>query len=186
MKEVNNVLRILKETRVAFKAQDALKIKHLSNQTINTASRTQDADNISVAVIVYSLGKILEGENYRQFSGYERLSKVILSSLDHAIADINKKDYDDFRKDLENIRREVGKLSGKLRKYIRDVFERAKINKASRIYEHGISMERTARLLGITMFELANYSGSTGISEAPSGRTISAKERVKMAANLFK
>jgi len=43
-----------------LKAKDTLKLKQLSDQTNNTASRTQDSDNIAVAVIVYSLGKILE------------------------------------------------------------------------------------------------------------------------------
>ena len=69
--------------------------------------------------------------------------------------------------------------------YIKNVFEQAQINKASRIYEHGVSMEQTANLLGISMFELAEYAGTTGISESPEGKTIDAKSRIKLAMDMF-
>ena len=60
IEERDNVLRILKETKRALERGDASKLRLLSDQTINTASRTQDPDNIAVAVIVYSLSKIIE------------------------------------------------------------------------------------------------------------------------------
>ena len=59
MQEKENVLRILEEAKKAIEIGDALEIKNLSNQTINTASLIQDPDNIAVAVIVYSLSKII-------------------------------------------------------------------------------------------------------------------------------
>ena len=50
MKEVENVLRILQETKDSIQTCDTARIKNLSNQTINTASLTKDPDNIAVAV----------------------------------------------------------------------------------------------------------------------------------------
>ena len=74
-----------------------------------------------------------------------------------------------------------------MKKYIQDVFRKASINKASKLYEHGISMEKTAKLLGITMFELANYAGQKEeISEAPIVRGIDIKSRIKLAMDIFK
>jgi len=58
MEDGENIIRILEETKIALKKKDTLKLKQLSDQTNNTASLTQDSDNIAVAVIVYSLGKI--------------------------------------------------------------------------------------------------------------------------------
>ena len=78
MKEEENVLRILKETRMAIEKNDSFMIKGLSNQTINTSSLTQDADNIAVAVIVYSLSKIIERQDYRQLSGWKNCLEMIL------------------------------------------------------------------------------------------------------------
>lgn len=185
MEESENILRILKETKEAIKKNDTFKIRSLSNQTINTASLTQDPDNIAVAVMVYSLSKILEREDYRKLAGWNTFYKIFISTFDKSIEDIEKKEYEKFRKDFEMIRKTINKMSGKLRRYIEDVFKQAEINKASRLYEHGLSMEQTANLLGITLYDLAEYVGKTGISEVHENQTISAKERVKIAMEMF-
>ena len=185
MKERENVLRILEETKKAIEANDAITIKNLSNQTINTASLTQDPDNVIVAVIVYSIGKIYERKDYQSLPGWNLFYKTMINSLNASIGDIQKNNDDKFRKDFEFIRNAINKLSGKLRKYVEEVFQRAKISKASRIYEHGISMEQTAKLLGISLFELAEYTGQTGISDVPLSKTINVKSRIKLAMDLF-
>ena len=185
MKEEENILRILKEAKRAIKKNNPSLIRELSNQTINTASLTQDPDNIAVAVIIYSLSKIFEREDYRSLPGWNGFYNIVINSLEHSIKDIEIGDEKDFRKDFESIRKAISKLSGKLKKYIEEVFRMAEINKASRIYEHGISMEQTARLLGITMFELADYAGKTGISNVPTAKTMDVKSRIKIAMGLF-
>ena len=63
--------------------------------------------------------------------------------------------------------------------------QKAKINKASRLYEHGISMEKTAKLLGISQWELAEYVGPMGASEYPQTQTLDIKKRVKKAMEFF-
>ena len=87
---------------------------------------------------------------------------------------------------LESIRKEIDNLSGKLKKYIKDVFRKAKINKASKIYEHGISLEKTAKLLGLTMYEVAAYSGQSNIHEEAIGKGPTATQRIKLALGLFR
>ncbi|MBR9701338.1 hypothetical protein GOV13_00265 [Candidatus Pacearchaeota archaeon] len=185
MKESDNVLRIFEEARVAIEKGDVVKLKELSNQTINTASRTQDPDNIATAVVIYSIGKILERANYQALPGWKNFHKIIISSIDNSIIDLKKNDEKKFRHNMELIRGAIGKLSGKLKAYIQEVFRKASINKASRMYEHGVSMEQTAKLLGITMFELASYAGRTGISDAPENKTLGAKARIKLAVEMF-
>jgi len=185
MKESENILRILEETKEAIKRKDSAKIKKLSNQTINTASLTHDADNITVAVIVYSLGKIIERKRYEKYPGWKEFYKTIILSLNNSIKNIKNNDEVGFRKNFELIRKSINKLSGKLKKYIQEVFRMAKISKASRIYEHGTSMEKTANLLGITMYELAEYAGKTGISDVPISKTMDAKSRIKLAMRMF-
>jgi len=46
-------------------------------------------------------------------------------------------------------------------------------------------MEKTAKLLGITMFELANYAGQTGISNVPLSQTYDVNSRIKLAMKMF-
>ena len=72
MQEKSNVLRILRETREAVKKEDNIKLKELSNQTIHTASIYQDIDNITVAVTIYAISKIIERKNYKQYRNYSR------------------------------------------------------------------------------------------------------------------
>ena len=184
MQERDNILRILKETREAMTRGDAVTIKNLSNQTINTASLTQDPDNVAVAVIVYSLGKVLERHQYQEYAGWDKFYSSVIDAINHAIKDLET-DKGDVGKDLEIINRELEKLSSKLKMYIQDVFWKARINKASRIYEHGISMEKTAKLLGITMYELANYAGQARMDDVPLENTMDVKKRIKTAMEFF-
>jgi len=185
VQEKENVLRIFEETKEAIKKEDSFKLNELSNQTINTASRTQDPDNIATAVVVYSIGKIIERKKYREFPEWEKLYKKIISSIDDSIKAIKNNKDREFRKSIDSLREYINKLSGKLREYVQDVFRKAQINKASKIYEHGISMERTASLLGISMYDLALYAGQTDMSNNPENKTVDAKFRIKLAMSMF-
>jgi hypothetical protein len=187
MQEKENVLRILEETKVALKEENSFKLKELSDQTIHTSSISQDADNIAVAVAVYSLSKLTERKRYQEFPGWNNFYKIIVSYVDNSIDALKKNQDKKLQESLTLIRDAISKLSGSLKIYIQDVFRKAQINKASKIYEHGISMEQTAKLLGITMFELASYAGQKPeISNAPWGQTLDIKQRIKIAQDIFK
>ena len=185
MHEVDNILRIFEETKKAIENDNFTAIGNLSNQTINTASLTQDPDNIMVAVVIYSLSKILGRKNYRELKGWENFHKTIINSLNNSIKYLNENKLKEFRAEFEKIRKAIENLSGKLKNYIQEVFRKAQINKASRIYEHGISMEQTAKLLGITMFEVANYAGQINVADIPENKTLDAKLRIKLAMGMF-
>lgn len=188
MEEVGNgenVLRILEETKIALEKNNVIMLKSLSNQTIHTASVKQDEINILLAVIVYSLSKILERVDYKKYPDFDNLYKAIVFAIEGAIIGAKAKNEYKLKKNLLDVRKSIGKLSGNFKKYIEDVFRRASISKASRIYEHGISMEKTAKLLGITMYELADYAGKTGIPNMPEGRTVDVKQRIKLAEAFF-
>ncbi len=185
MQEIEHILRIFEETKIAMKKEDAVKLKELSNQTIHTASTSQDAESIGTAVAIYSLSKIIERKKYQQYPDWDDFYKAISSAINNSIIALKKDDEKKFKESLKLVRESIEKLSGNLKKYIQDVFRKASINKASRIYEHGISMETTAKLLGITMFELAEYAGQTGISDVFESKTLDVKSRIKLAEEMF-
>ncbi|PIZ81826.1 hypothetical protein COX98_02325 [Candidatus Pacearchaeota archaeon CG_4_10_14_0_2_um_filter_30_11] len=185
MKESKNLLRILEQSFNAFKSKDSLKLKKLSNETVHTSSLTQDSSNILIAVVIYSLGKLLERENYFNLPGWKNFESLTTSALKISIEDLKQNKEEKFTQDFIQIRKAIGKISGKLKKYIEEVFEKSEITKASRIYEHGISLGQTSKLLGITIYDLANYTGQTGISEVSLNQTINEKERVKMLEDMF-
>lgn len=186
MQEKENILDILEKTRTALAEKDTLVLSQLSNRTIHTASIFNDSDSIAVAVIVYSLSKILEREKYSSYAGWPNFFKICAKGIDSAIECLKKEDIEKFRQSITGIRNAINKLSGHLREYIEEVFRKASINKASRIYEHGISLQQTADLLGITAFELAEYSGKTGIADVDLSLTKPLKARIKEAEQIFK
>jgi len=185
MLEVDHIKNILKETLQAIEENNPIKIKELSNQTIHSVSTNQDENNITIAVMIYSLSKIFQRPNYKSEKGWENFTRITKNSIQRSIKDLENNDLVKFKKDFSLISKAINKISGKLKKYIEDVLVKAKINKGSRIYEHGISLGKTAKLMGVTLFDLAGYTGQTGISEAPLNKTIDAKTRVKMLEEFF-
>ena len=186
MEEKGHVLHVLEQVKKAVREEDTVKLKELSNQTIHSASINQDIESIMVAVIIYSLGKIIERTDYREYPGWNKFFSSFMKHIDQAIFALSQDREETFRKKLKNIRKEISKLSGKFKEHVQDVFKKAEINKASRIYEHGISQEKTAKLLGISAWELAEYTGQTGISNVNLNITLPIKTRIKIALDIFK
>ncbi|MDD5193143.1 MAG: hypothetical protein PHF67_01010 [Candidatus Nanoarchaeia archaeon] len=186
MQEQLHILKVLKEVHSALKNKNYIAIKNLSNQVVHTSSIEQDPDVISVAVIIYALSKVIEREKYQGYKNYPAFYKNYIQCLNNMILGLEKNDLDKFREEIEHIRNLIQNLSGHLKDYISEVFRKSKINKASRIYEHGISMEKTAKILGISVWELAEYAGQTGIADVDLSITMPIKERVKIVEEIFK
>jgi len=185
MQEKENLLRVLKETKEAVKKRDSIALKILSNQTLHSASIYRDTDNISVAVLVYVISKLIERKSYQKYKNWPRFFKSFMVCIDRAILALEQGHEEYFHNQLKCIRKEISKLSGDLKKNMQDVFRKAEINKAGRIYEHGLSMQQTARLLGITIWELAEYAGQSGISDTNLNLTLPIKTRIKNAMEIF-
>jgi hypothetical protein len=186
IEEKEHIIKILKKVKISLKNENYLKIKELSNWVIHSSSIDQDPDVISLAVIIYSLSKIVEREDYRTYKEWPNFYKNYIQGLSNIIKKLEKNDIEGYRIEIENIRNSLLKLSGNLKIYITDVFQKARINKASRIYEHGISMEKTAKILGISVWELAEYAGQTRIGDVDLAVTMPIKDRIKLAEEFFK
>jgi len=186
MQEVSNVLRIFEEAKSSIDQGHYYKLKFLSDQTIHTATIAQDPDNVIVAVVIYALGKIFEREHYKEMPGWQKFQKEVLLNIDAVIRHLRSGEIVKARIDLGKIRNAVNNISGNLRLYITDVFEKASINKAFKIYEHGLSDEQTAKLLGISLWDLASYIGQSGVHETKLNQGIPTKKRINFAEEIFK
>jgi len=186
MQEKENLLRILKETQIALKRGNSFKLKLLSDQTNHVATISQDPDNVIIAVLVYTIGKIVERENYRKMGGWDFFIETLNKNLRLAIQFLEKDNLEEFRNSLGNIRNSINKIEGNLRAYINDVFYKAGVNKAFKFYEHGLSSQRTADLLGVSLWDLNSYIGQSNIAEARVSETIPVKKRIESAEKFFK
>ncbi|MEM1535180.1 MAG: hypothetical protein QXE64_02510 [Candidatus Pacearchaeota archaeon] len=185
IREPEHLLKIFENLRQYIKEENAQKIKELSNFTIHSASIYQDTESISMAVIIYAISKIMERPKYREYSDWPVFFESIKKSIDGCYYALKQNKFEDFRKGLVEITKSIEKLSGHLRAYVEQIFRKARINKGSRIYEHGISFGQTAEILGITPWELAEYIGQTGIANVPLTITKPIFERIKIARELF-
>ncbi|MBT3642817.1 hypothetical protein HN604_01695 [archaeon] len=185
MKEAGHVLDVLKKVKRLIQEDNSHEIKILSNQTIHQATLSQDPDNIIVAVLVYSIGKILERKHYRNMEGWDIFYNSLLKNLDAGTVCLANDDLSKCRISFGKIRASLNKIDGNLGTYIKDVFRKAEINKAFKIYEHGISSEKTAELLGVSLWDLSSYIGQSSISEAHISMSMPVKKRLKIAEDIF-
>lgn len=185
MEEVEHVIDVLERVQKSLISADAVQLKNLSNQTIHGASIVQDPGSITLAVLIYTLSKIVERKDYYKIKNWAKFVKKFNSLFGLAKKALKDGKYDFYDNYLHEARKMLSGISVNLKPYIQEVIRKASINKASRIYEHGISMGHTAQLLGISQWELAEYTGQKAITE-PYGEFIDVRKRAGMALEFFK
>lgn len=186
MEEVSHVINVLEETKEAIAREDVLKLKELSNLTIHSASTAQDTGSVTIAVIVYALSKIIERREVFKIINWKVFIKKIDGIISLAIKALKEDKIDKYEKYMALLRKTITSTNLNIKHSIQDVMRKASINKASRIYEHGISLGHTAQILGITEWELSEYAGQTKIPDVKFNVTISVEKRAKLAMEFFK
>jgi hypothetical protein len=173
-----DILDVLAQAIVSLQAEDHHALGELSNHVIHDASIFQDDDSVSVAVLVYALSKLVQRCCDEQVP-FTHLIPLIRQAHDALTAG---KD-DTYQATIHQLFAEIKKLDARLQLYITEVLEKARVKKASKLHEHGISIARTAELLGVSQWELQDYIGKTRIPEEHLG--ISVQERLSRARGWF-
>jgi len=171
---LNDLIEILKEKEEG----DISQIKSLSNHVIHNASVFQDEDSISIAILIYSLSKIIERREKEM--DYSKITSTLNSALQ------NLKDNNDgaFRKSIKNLFDFIRSMDARLKLYIHEVINQAQIKKGCKLCEHGISAARASEVLGISRWELMHYLGKTTLIDQLS-EPINVSQRLKFARGLF-
>lgn len=181
----NDVLKVIKEILAAIKENNSVKLDNLSNQTVHSSSIFQDENAITIAVVSYSLSKIFERYRYKQYKDWNIFYETSINNLNKAKENLEKNNIKEYEISIKNILNVIDKLSSNLKKYVKEVIEKAQIVKGSRLYEHGISIGRTSELLGISKWELMDYAGKTGIPDMEENKSFPIDKRIKFARGLF-
>lgn len=182
MEEEVHRTEILAAARKALIDDDAPRLRDLSNQTIHSASYIQDSGSIALAVLVYTLSKLIERNDHRKIKNWPVFVKKLDSWLALAAQAVKKGNQGTYESYLMQARKSLTTVSVSVKPYVQEVLRKASINKASRIYEHGISLGKTAQLLGISPWELTEYA-----SQKHEGGylTLSVATRAAMALKFF-
>jgi hypothetical protein len=184
--DLSNLLRVLKEIKEAVLDGDTAKLNELSNGTIHSATVSQNPINTIIAVLAYAFSKVFSRDNYQRMEGWDVFRDSLLTNLSLMIVAAERGDSEGVILGAGKIRHSLNSISSRLKFYIKEIFRKAEINKAFKLYEHGLSSEKTAKLLGISLWELASYIGQSNISEARVAITLPEKERVKYVEEFFK
>lgn len=177
-KDILAVLTDLVEILKVEEDSDIAQIKELSNHVIHNASIFQDEDSISVAILIYSLSKIIERK--QKDLDYKR----ILVMMNSCISALKNNQDELFRKSIKNIFNFIRAIDKQLRLYINEVINQAQIKKGCKLCEHGISVARSAEVLGISRWELMHYLGKTTLIDQFS-EPVNVSNRLKIARSLF-
>lgn len=181
-----DILNILREGRKALREADIKTLKELSNHTIHDASIFQDKNSINIAVLIYSLSKIYERGTYKKYKSWQLFDNCVNLELGRAEISLQKEDINGFEDAINQILGCIDKLDAKFKSKVIEIVENTKVNKASRLYEHGLSIGKTAELLGVSEWELMDYSGKTGISDVELALSKDVVQRIKFTRELFK
>lgn len=174
---LGRVIEILK----VKEARDVVELRELSNHTIHDASIYQDLDSISIAVLVFAVYKILESGLAIPAKDYN----LILSLFKRANESLQVNKFGKYNQSISGLFKAVRGLDKKIKLYIEEVLERARIKKGSKLVEHGLSIGRAAEIMGITQWELMAYMGKTQLMEKYEIRGLSVKERLAYAEGIF-
>lgn len=177
-KDIIAVLTKLTEILKLKEEADIAQIRELSNHVIHNASVFQDEDSVSVAIMIYSLSKIIE-RNQKNID-YGKIS-IMLGSC---ILSLQNNDEENFRKSVKEIFNFIRTMDEKLKLYIHEVINHAQIKKGCKLCEHGVSIARSAEVLGISQWELMNYLGKTTLIDRFS-EPVNVANRLKIARSMF-
>ncbi len=171
LKVLDKAIEILE----TYEQKDVVELKELSNHTIHNASIFQDSDSISIAVAIYALSKLLERGVYTTKS---------TNLLKECKQNLLGNDYHAFKESLKKLFKLISYYDKRLKLYIEDVIDQGQIKKGSKLYEHGLSIERAASLLGISQWELMDYIGKTRIADSDTIDSMT-KNRLNLAKKIF-
>lgn len=159
-----DILAILEETIGILQVRedkDIMELSEVSNHVIHNASIFQDEDSISIAVLVYSIYKVIERPVYLAEENYSKIQKLLKSARDF----LEKDNVQNYRKSILRLFRLIASIDKKLKMYIEEVVTKARIKKGGKLFEHGLSIGRAADLMGVSQWELMSYIGRTHIFE---------------------
>ena len=172
-----DILNILRESVSVIKQGELFKLKELSDHVIHNATIFQDQYSITIAVTIYSMSKIYQTK--------KDVDLFVLPHLNDAIKYLELGKLNLYETEIKCIIKDISKKNNKTKYYIEEVLERAQIKKASKMFEHGISMAQVANALGISLWDLMDYVGKTRIID-DFDHNINMKERLVFARELFK
>jgi hypothetical protein len=179
------IIHLLRDSINAVKNNNTSQLNALSDGVIHSATISQAPNSLEIMTLIYSLSKIYERDRYKTFKGWKTFDNQTKLKLQDLIDALEVDSEKGFNSNLQAFLKSINRLDKRLRNYINDVMEKAKITKGSRIYEHGVSAGRTANIVNVPQHEIMKYTGTTGVPDSEYSISGDVKKRLALARKLF-
>ncbi len=178
MEEVvrQDILEVLAKGILALHEGDSFRVKELSNNVIHNASIFQDGDSIEIAVLMYSLSKVMERGRLEVEGMLQLLAKAKMG--------LDALNLDEYRLSVKLALRKISEADSRLKLFVNNVIDQAQLKKGCKICMHGVSVARTAKILGLSQWELMQYLGRTSFNDEIV-ETVNIKDRLGFAREAF-
>ncbi|MEK6858392.1 MAG: hypothetical protein AABX53_00575 [Nanoarchaeota archaeon] len=185
-KETTHLLEVLAQIQQALEQSDSFALHQLSDQLLHTASIQQHTDILTIAVVTYGLHKLVTKKERIPQREWALFVKKFNGELHKSSEALQEQDAEEFARHLDHAKELIETSIGKkMAGYIQEILKKASVNKATKVYEHGISLSRTAHLLGLSQWDLLEYVGQRESRDSPYVATIDEKKRAAMALAFF-
>lgn len=182
-----DLLRTLEQIKESISTRNSKELSELSNHTMHCSSLYSEKRAIYVALITYSLAKIIEKADTEKKHG-EDLDDFVNGMIENfgALIDfLGKRDFEKFDAAITGILKNISEFDASFGSYVEDVLEFSKIQKGAKVYEHGLSLSSVAQLIGVSKWDLMKKIGETKIHEEISTPK-NVKERFEKVKKLLK
>ncbi len=160
-----DILKVLGKAVEALESDNHEELRKLSNQTIHDAGIFQEDEPLMIAVMMYALAKVIEN-----CKDQEKHVPEVIPLLKEAYDYLENNDFNGYHASIKKVLRLIELEDEKIGLFTQEVLRKALIKKGSNIHQHGISIARTAEMLGLSQWELQEYIGKFRLDEKKSGR----------------
>lgn len=149
---------MIREIRKAFEAEDDAFLRNLATELARKAAVNQDKMEAQLAVIAYSLSKILTKPHFQRSQNWPRYRHAIISAL---------RDAEEGRESnvIERVERTIRRIDAEDGHFVKNIVDKAKSKMAAIAYSVGISTTLAARLFDADMHDLFDYVGKMKIHD---------------------
>jgi RNA polymerase-interacting CarD/CdnL/TRCF family regulator len=183
-----DMIDVLDHVKDALERQDVNDLSEWSDHIIHTAAIYREQHAIYIAMIAYSLAKVVEKQKVKREYSNEWGSFIGSTKelIEKTIAVLEKRDMGAADNFIKDVLKKIVDFDAAFSEYAQHVLEFSKIQKGTKIYEHGLSLSAVAEMLGISKWELMRKVGERKTPDGDHIFTKTPKERLEQLKKLVK
>ena len=164
-------MRYVSDIAALFKERKYRGLRKLYKAILNEVVEGKE-EYLELAILSYALSKLLTKHRFLRIADgrWEEL-ETMLSSIKS-------------REDIDKVEKFILKMENEDRRYIFDIFTKARIKIAATLYAKGVSLGKSSKLTGIPKQEILSYAGKTMMFDRVK-EELTMKERVKLAKEVL-